>query len=151
MAQKLTPCLWTDDIEGASAYYSGIFKSKGGVTSRFPDGRALTAHVDILGTTFMFLGDQTEFRPNESISFMIDCKDQAEVDYYWNHFVSDGGEESMCGWCKDKYGISWQVVPSAIQRTVQGPDATGRERAMQAMFRMRKLVVADLEAAYAGN
>lgn len=151
MAQKLTPCIWTADIEGAAKYYGDVFKTKGAVTSRFPDGRPLTGHVDVLGTTFMFLGDQTEFKPNESISFMIDCVDQAEVDYYWNRFVGDGGQESMCGWCKDKYGISWQVVPSAMQRTIGGPDAKGRERALAAMMKMKKLVVADLEKAYAGK
>ena len=91
MAQKLTPCLWMQDIEGAAKYYSEVFKSDGKVAARYPDGRPLTAHVDILGTTFMLLGDQTEFKPNESVSFTIDCKDQAEVDYYWNHFVGDGG------------------------------------------------------------
>ena len=119
-------------------------RSKGDVTSRFPDGRPLTGHVDILGTTFMILGDQTELKPNDSISFMIDCKDQAEVDYYWNRFIGDGGEESMCGWCKDKFGFSWQVVPAAMQRTIGGTDAAGRERALNAMMKMRKLVVADL-------
>jgi len=150
MSQKLTPSLWMPDIEAAARYYSGVFKSKGGVTSRFPDGRPLTAHVDILGTTFMLLGDSQDFKPNPSISFLIDCADQAEVDYYWNHFVGDGGAESQCGWCSDKYGISWQVVPSAMMRTLGGPDKAGSARAMQAMLKMKKLIVADLEAAYAG-
>jgi predicted 3-demethylubiquinone-9 3-methyltransferase (glyoxalase superfamily) len=152
MPQNLTPCFWMPDIEAAAKYYADVFKSKGEVTSRFPDGRPLTAHVDILGTTFMILGDSQDFRPNESISFMVNCKDQAEVDYYWTRFVGDGGEESMCGWCKDKFGISWQVVPEgALFATTQGPDAAGRERALAAMMKMRKLVIADLEKAYAGN
>jgi predicted 3-demethylubiquinone-9 3-methyltransferase (glyoxalase superfamily) len=151
MPQKLTPSLWMPEIEAAAAYYSDVFKSKGGVTSRFPDGRPLTAHVDILGITFMLLGDSQDFKPNESVSFLIDCTDQAEVDYYWNRFVGDGGAESQCGWCKDKYGVSWQVVPAAMQSYLGGPDAAGRERAMQAMFKMKKLIVADLEKAYAGK
>jgi predicted 3-demethylubiquinone-9 3-methyltransferase (glyoxalase superfamily) len=151
MAQKLTPCLWMQDIEGAASYYSEVFKTKGGVSARYPDGRPLTAHVDILGTTFMLLGDQTQFKPNESVSFTIDCKDQAEVDYYWNHFVGDGGEESMCGWCKDKYGYSWQVTPEVMNRTIGGPDPEGRKRAFEAMMKMRRLIVADLEKAYVGK
>ena len=150
MAQKLTPSLWMPDIEAAATYYAEVFKSKGGITSRFPDGRPLTAHVDILGTTFMILGDSQDFNPNESISFLIDCADQAEVDYYWNHFVGDGGAESQCGWCKDKFGISWQVVPSAMQNFLGGPDKEGAGRAMQAMMKMKKLIVADLEKAYKG-
>ncbi|HVY51422.1 MAG TPA: VOC family protein [Devosia sp.] len=152
MPQTLTPCLWVPDIEAAATYYGDVFRSKGAVTARFPDGRPLTGHVEILGTTFMILGDQTEFRPNESVSFMISCKDQAEVDYYWNRFVGDGGEESMCGWCKDRFGFSWQVVPEkALFSTTQGPDPAGRARAIAAMMKMRKLIVADLERAYAGK
>lgn len=100
MSQKLTPTLWMENIEEAASYYAQVFKSKGGVSARFPDGRPLTAHVEILGTSFMLLGDTRDFRFNESVSFLIDCKDQAEVDYYWNHFVGDGGAESQCGWCK---------------------------------------------------
>ncbi len=151
MTQKLTPCLWMQDIEGAANYYAEVFRSKANLTARYPDGRPLTAHVDILGTTFMLLGDQTQFKPNESVSFTIDCKDQAEVDYYWNHLVGDGGTESMCGWCKDKYGYSWQVTPAAISRTVGGSDPEGRMRAFEAMMKMKKLIVADLESAYAGK
>ncbi len=151
MSQKLTPCLWIDEIEEAANYYASVFKSKGSVTARLPDGKPLTAHVDILGTNFMILGDSRDWKFNESVSFMIDCKDQAEVDYYWNHFVGDGGEESMCGWCKDKFGLSWQVIPQQLQATMGGSDKAGAQRAMEAMFKMRKIIVADLEAAYAGK
>lgn len=151
MAQKLTPSLWIADIKAGAEYYASVFKSKAPTYSYFPDGRPLTAHVDILGTTFMILGDKTDFQFTESVSFLIDCKDQTEVDHYWNHFVGDGGEESMCGWCKDKFGLSWQVVPDAMMRTVGGPDSAGRTRALNAMMKMHKLVVADLENAYAGN
>ncbi len=151
MSQKLTPSLWMENIEEAAAYYAGVFKSKGEITARLPDGKPLTAHVDILGTTFMLLGETRDFKFNESVSFMIDCKDQAEVDYYWSHFVGDGGAESQCGWCKDKFGLSWQIVPQQIRSTVHGPDKEGSARAMQAMLKMQKLIVADLEAAYAGK
>lgn len=151
MPQKLTPSLWMENIEEAAAYYAKVFKSKGQITARLPDGKPLTAHVDILGTTFMLLGETRDFKFNESVSFMIDCKDQAEVDYYWSNFVGDGGAESQCGWCKDKFGLSWQVVPQQIWNTVHGPDKVGSARAMQAMFKMQRLIVADLEAAYAGK
>lgn len=151
MSQKLTPSLWIEDIEGAANYYAKVFKSEAPRIGRFPDGRPITAHVDILGTTFMILGDNTEFKFTESVSFLIDCKDQAEVDYYWNTFIGDGGAESMCGWCKDKFGLSWQIVPEAIQRTIGGSDKAGSARALAAMMKMRKLIVADLENAYAGK
>ena len=85
------------------------------------------------------------------MSFSIDCADQAEVDYFWNKFVGEGGEESMCGWCKDRFGLSWQVVPKQMFDTVYGKDPAGANRAMQAMLQMRKLDVAGLEKAYAGK
>lgn len=151
MSQKLTPTLWMENIEEAASYYAQVFKSKGGVSARFPDGRPLTAHVEILGTSFMLLGDTRDFKFNESVSFLIDCKDQAEVDYYWNHFVGDGGAESQCGWCKDKFGLSWQVIPQQLQATMSGPDRAGAQRAMEAMLKMNKIIVAELEAAYAGK
>ena len=152
MPGKITPCLWMSDIVAAGEYYARIFNSpEAPRIARMPDGNPITVHVDILGTTFMLLGQSPDFTFNESVSFMIDCKDQAEVDYYWTHFVGDGGAESQCGWCKDRFGLSWQVVPQQIFATVHGPDPEGAQRAMQAMFKMRKLIVADLEAAYAGT
>lgn len=152
MTQKITPSLWFDDrIAEAARYYAEVFKGKIVDTANYPDGRMLTAHVDILGTTFMLLNGGPEFPFTEAVSFTIDCNDQAEVDYYWNRFVGDGGAESTCGWCKDKYGLSWQVVPAAIGRTIGGPDKAGSARAMQAMLQMKKLIVADLEKAYAGH
>jgi predicted 3-demethylubiquinone-9 3-methyltransferase (glyoxalase superfamily) len=95
-------------------------------------------------------GEPTRFPFTEAVSFMIDCADQAEVDYFWNAFVGNGGAESMCGWCKDRFGLSWQVVPKQIFSTVFGADQAGAGRAMQAMLGMKKLIVADLEKAYAG-
>jgi predicted 3-demethylubiquinone-9 3-methyltransferase (glyoxalase superfamily) len=151
MSQKLTPCLWFDDrIEEAANYYAAVFKGKVTNIAHYPDGRVLTAHVDMLGTTFMLLNGGADFKFSEAVSFMIDCKDQAEVDYYWNHFVNDGGEESQCGWCKDKFGLSWQVIPEALGRTMGGSDKAGAARAFEAMMKMKKLIVADLEKAYAG-
>ena len=152
MSQKITPCLWFDDrIADAGDYYARIFKGKIRDKSSYPDGRVLTLNVDILGTTFTLLNGGPQFSFSEAISFYIDCKDQAEIDYYWNSLTTDGGEESMCGWVKDKFGVSWQIAPmAALGRTISGPDAAGRGRAMEAMMKMHKLVIADLEKAYAG-
>jgi predicted 3-demethylubiquinone-9 3-methyltransferase (glyoxalase superfamily) len=151
MSQKITPCLWFDDrIEEAANYYAKIFKGKVTGMSRYPDGRVLTAHVDMLGLTFMLLNGGPLFKFTEAVSFSIDCKDQAEVDYYWNSFVGDGGKESQCAWCSDKYGLSWQVVPEVMARCLGGPDKAGAARAMQAMMKMQKIIVADIEKAYAG-
>jgi predicted 3-demethylubiquinone-9 3-methyltransferase (glyoxalase superfamily) len=151
MSQKITPCLWFDDrISEAADYYARVFKGKILDTSKYPDGRMLTANVDILGTTFTLLNGGPNFTFSEAISFYIDCKNQTEVDYYWDTLTADGGAESMCGWVKDKYGVSWQVAPmAALGRTLSGPDAAGRQRAMAAMMKMKKLVIADLEKAYA--
>lgn len=157
MTQKITPCLWFDDrIEDAANYYARIFKGRVTNISRYgeavPDmaGKVLTAHVEMLGTTFMLLNGGPEFTFSEAVSFYVDCEDQAEIDYYWENLVADGGEESMCGWLKDKFGLSWQIVPKSMAHTVGGPDREGAKRAMQAMFKMHKLVIADLEAAYRG-
>lgn len=153
MSQKITPCLWFDDrIAAAGDYYARIFKGKILDKSSYPDGRVLTLNVDILGTTFTLLNGGPNFTFSEAISFYIDCKDQTEIDYYWDSLTADGGEESMCGWVKDKFGVSWQIAPmAALGRTLSGPDAAGRGRAMEAMMKMHKLVIADLEKAYAGK
>ena len=151
--QKITACLWFDDrIEDAVKFYTSVFKG-GKVldTSRYPDGRILTANIEILGQTFQLLNGGPRFKFTEAVSFSIDCKDQAEVDYYWNALIADGGEESMCAWCKDKFGLSWQVVPEALPKLLGGSDKAGAGRAMQAMLQMRKIIVADLEKAYAGK
>jgi predicted 3-demethylubiquinone-9 3-methyltransferase (glyoxalase superfamily) len=99
----------------------------------------------------MLLNGGPDFKFTEAVSFSVDCKDQAEVDYYWNALTADGGEESMCAWLKDKYGLSWQIVPEALPRLLSGSDKAGAGRAMQAMMQMKKIVVADLEKAYAGK
>jgi predicted 3-demethylubiquinone-9 3-methyltransferase (glyoxalase superfamily) len=149
--QKVTPCLWFNDrIEEAAEYYARIFKGRVKSMSRYPDGRPLVAEVEILGTVFQLLNGGPEFGFTEAISFSVDCKDQAEVDYYWNALTADGGEESMCSWLKDRFGLSWQIVPEALPRLLNGPDKAGAGRAMQAMMGMRKIIVADIEKAYAG-
>jgi predicted 3-demethylubiquinone-9 3-methyltransferase (glyoxalase superfamily) len=152
MSQKITPCLWFDDrIEAAANFYAKVFKGKITSIQKYPDGRVLTAHVDILGTTFMLLNGGPVHKFTEANSYVIDCKDQAEVDYYWDALLADGGTEDMCAWLKDQFGLSWQIVPEALPRLIGGPDQAGAGRALEAMFKMRKIVVADLEKAYAGK
>jgi predicted 3-demethylubiquinone-9 3-methyltransferase (glyoxalase superfamily) len=152
MSQKLTPCLWfKSDAEPAALYYAKLFGSMPPSINRMPDGSVLTAHIDILGTTFMLLNGNEKHSFNEGTSFLVDCKDQAEVDRYWNTLISDGGSENMCGWCKDKFGVSWQIIPEALGRTMGGSDRAGAGRAVQAMFKMKKIIGADREKAYAGK
>lgn len=155
---KIMPCLWLDNrIDEAIDFYTSTFKSAKvhDIKRQTPDGPAFTAVIELEGHKFMLLngsqgGEPTRFPFTEAVSFMIDCADQAEVDYFWNAFVGNGGAESMCGWCKDRFGLSWQVVPKQIFSTVFGADQAGAGRAMQAMLGMKKLIVADLEKAYAG-
>lgn len=150
---KPMPCLWFDDrIDDAIKFYSETFKSAKvhELVRHAPDKPAFTAIIELDGQKFFLLNGGPQFKFTEAVSFMIDCDGQEEVDHFWNTFVDNGGEESMCGWCKDKFGLSWQVVPKQIFETVFGPDKAGAERAMQAMLSMRKLVVADLQKAYEG-
>jgi predicted 3-demethylubiquinone-9 3-methyltransferase (glyoxalase superfamily) len=154
---QIMPCLWFNNrIDEAIDYYTSTFKSAQ-VLQRMRQGDqpTFTAVIELAGQKFFLLnGDGSQpsrFPFSEAVSFMIECEDQAEVDHYWNHFVGDGGAESMCGWCSDKFGVSWQVVPKQLHQTVGGSDPAGAQRAMQAMLKMRKLVVADLEKAYRGE
>ena len=154
---KIMPCLWFNNrIDEAIEFYTSTFKSAKvhQVERQNPDGPAFTAVIELEGNKFMLLNgsgaEASQFPFTEAVSFMIDCDGQEEVDYFWNKFVGDGGEESMCGWCKDKFGLSWQVVPKQIFETVFGKDPAGAKRAMDAMLKMRKLDVPTLEKAYAG-
>jgi predicted 3-demethylubiquinone-9 3-methyltransferase (glyoxalase superfamily) len=150
---KIMPCLWFDNrIDEAIAFYTETFKSAKvhDIKRQSPDGPAFTAVIELEGQKFLLLNGGPDFKFTEAVSFTIDCQDQAEVDYFWNTFVDNCGEESMCGWCKDKFGLSWQVVPKQVFETVFGQDPAGANRAMQAMMQMRKLDVAKLEKAYAG-
>lgn len=155
---KITPCLWfNNSIDDAIEFYTGTFKDGKviDVQRQDPDGAAFTATIELAGHRFFLLNgsgqDKSQFPFSEAVSFMIECDGQEEVDYFWNTFVDNGGEESMCGWCKDRFGLSWQVVPKQVFETVFGKDPSGAGRAMQAMLQMRKLDVAALEKAYAGN
>lgn len=147
---KVKPCLWFDDeIEDAVNFYVALFGDGSSIKhiSRYPDGRALTIEFDLRGQNFMALNGRRKAAFNESVSFVVDCKDQAEVDHFWNAMTADGGEESQYAWLKDRYGVSWQIVPRRLVELMSDPDRGRAGRAMQAMMQMRKIVVADLDKA----
>jgi len=148
----ITPFLWLNHpIDEVIAYYSSVFD---GVIvndeQRMPDGSLLTATVTIAGQRVGLLSGGPEVPPSDAFSLMVSVETQDEVDRYWNALTADGGQESQCGWLKDKYGIAWQIIPTALGRLIGDPDPARAGRAMQAMFAMRKIVIADLEAAAAG-
>lgn len=149
---KITPFLWFDDqAEEAMNFYVSIFEnSKVLSVSPGPDGKAFSVEFELDGQRFMGLNAGPQFKFNESISFFVDCETQEEVDELWAKLTADGGEESMCGWLKDKYGLSWQIIPSALGRMLADKDPERANRVMQAMLKMQKIVVADLQKAYDG-
>jgi predicted 3-demethylubiquinone-9 3-methyltransferase (glyoxalase superfamily) len=162
-APTITPCLWFDDnAEEAVTFYTRIFKdSKIGRVSRYgeagravhgkPPGTVMTIAFELNGQPFTALNGGPVFKFNEAISFQIACRDQKEVDYYWEK-LSEGGDPKaqQCGWLKDKYGVSWQIVPTAVMDILGGPASQKSQRAMTAMLQMKKIDIAQLERAYAG-
>ena len=156
MAQKITPNLWFDgNAEEAANFYVDVFDD-GRITkvAHYPEGsgsagKVVTVEWELNGQTFIGINGGPQFKFDEAVSFMITCKDQAEVDYYWER-LTDGGEESQCGWLRDRFGLSWQVVPEGIDELFSDPDPTKAERAWQAMMKMRKLDVAELRSAAEG-
>ena len=151
---SIMPCLWIDDrIDAAIDFYTSTFRTARvvEVVRPEPDRPAFTAVIELENQRFMLLNGGPEFPFTEAVSFVIDCDGQEEVDYFWNRFVGEGGEESQCGWCKDRFGLSWQVVPRQLTEALAGPDRDGADRAMQAMLKMRKIIVADVQKAYAGE
>jgi predicted 3-demethylubiquinone-9 3-methyltransferase (glyoxalase superfamily) len=151
--KKITPFLWFDtQAEDAMNFYVSLFKnSKVNNVSRAPDGKAFTVSFELDGQEFMGLNAGPQFKFNESISMYVNCEDQAEVDYFWNKLTADGGEESMCGWLKDKFGLSWQIIPKQLGELMGDPDPEKSQRVMQAMLKMQKIIVADLQKAYDGK
>jgi predicted 3-demethylubiquinone-9 3-methyltransferase (glyoxalase superfamily) len=153
-----TTCLWLDgQAEEAANHYTSIFKhSKIGRVGRYneagpgPAGTVLAVDFEINGQKFVALNGGPEFTFNEAISFQIHCADQDEVDYYWSK-LSEGGQESGCGWLKDKYGVSWQVIPTVLMDMIVDSDPEKAKRATEAMLGMTKLDVAALQKAYAGE
>ena len=152
----ITPFLWFDNnAEEAMDFYCSIFKdAKKGNISRYgegapvPAGTVMTATFELQGQEFMVLNGGPLFKFNESISFFVDCDDQAEVDELWAK-LTEGGEESQCGWLKDKFGLSWQIIPKALGRLLGDSDPKKSAAAMQAMLKMQKIDVAELEKAAA--
>ncbi len=107
----------------------------------------LTVEFELFGQRYIAINSGNEFKFNESVSFMINCEDQAEIDYYWEQLTKDGGEESVCGWLKDKYGLSWQVTPTNWEQMMNNPDGTVNTKAFQAMMKMKKIIIKDIENA----
>jgi len=150
--KKITPFLWFDrQAEEAMNFYVSLFKnSKVNNISRGPDGRAFTVSFELDGQEFMGLNAGPLFKFNESISMFVSCEDQTEVDYFWGKLIADGGEESMCGWLKDKFGMSWQIVPKQLGELMGDSDPQKSGRVMQSMLKMQKIIIADLQKAYDG-
>lgn len=151
--KKITPFLWFDtQAEEAMNFYVSIFKnSKVHNISRGPDGKAFIVSFELDGQEFMALNAGPQFKFNESISMYVDCADQTEVDDLWNKLTADGGEESMCGWLKDKYGLSWQIIPRQLGELMADSDPVKAGRVRDAMLQMQKISVADLQKAYDGK
>jgi len=155
---KVTPFLWFDDQaeQAAEFYVSLIPNSKITGVSRYGEagpgvpGSAMTVTFELDGLPVTALNGGPVYKLTEAFSFSVSCEGQAEVDRLWNALIAGGGEESRCGWLKDRFGLSWQIVPKALPRLLGDPDRARANRAMQAMLKMNKLVVADLEAAAAG-
>jgi predicted 3-demethylubiquinone-9 3-methyltransferase (glyoxalase superfamily) len=163
MTSNITPCLWFDtEAEDAARFYTSVFKdSKITAISRYPDtgeemhgkapGSVLMVAFELNGRSFTALNGGPNFKLNEAVSFQIECEDQEEVDYYWDR-LSEGGdpEAQQCSWLKDKFGLSWQVVPKIMLKYLTDPDTAGSRRAFLAMVQMKKLDIAELKRAFAG-
>jgi predicted 3-demethylubiquinone-9 3-methyltransferase (glyoxalase superfamily) len=148
--KKITPFLWFDtEAEEAMNFYVSIFKNSKvlGVTPG-PNNRAMSVNFELEGQEFIGLNAGPQFKFNEAISFLVDCKTQAEVDELWQKLTADGGEESMCGWLKDKYGLSWQIIPTALGTMLADPDPEKAGRVMQTMLKMNKIDIQALQNAY---
>jgi predicted 3-demethylubiquinone-9 3-methyltransferase (glyoxalase superfamily) len=154
---KISPCLWFNgEAEAAAKHYTTIFPDSrilsvdraAADTPSGPKDMVLTVNFSIGGQTFIGLNGGPDFKFNESISFSIDCDDQAEVDRYWDALIAGGGEPSVCGWLKDRFGVSWQVIPRQLPEMLQSPDREAAGRAMEAMLKMTKIEVKGLEEAF---
>jgi predicted 3-demethylubiquinone-9 3-methyltransferase (glyoxalase superfamily) len=156
MKDHLITCLWFDTQgEEAAQFYTSVFPSaKLGEITRYgaagprPEGTVMTVSFELMGQEFLALNGGPEFTFNEAVSFQILCDDQEEVDRYWDT-LSEGGEQGPCGWLRDRFGLSWQVVPTALPRLLKQTDAETSQRVMQAMMGMKKLVIDELERAAA--
>lgn len=142
--QKITTFLWFDgQAEEAAKFYTSLFKN-----SKIVSANPMSVVFELDGQEFYALNGGPQFKFTEAISLFVKCETQEEIDYFWNKFTADGGQESMCGWCKDKYGLSWQIVPNVLGQLIGGSDPAKAQNAMQAMLKMKKLDIAQLTAAY---
>ena len=157
---NLTTCLWFDgQAREAAKFYTSIFPESELAdnwiaptdTPGNNQGEEVVVNFKIFGQNFIALNGGPQFPHSEAISFQIPCKDQEEIDKYWNLLTADGGTESQCGWLKDKFGVSWQVTSPEMMKYLGGSDPQGSQRATQAMLKMRKIILADLEKAYFAN
>jgi predicted 3-demethylubiquinone-9 3-methyltransferase (glyoxalase superfamily) len=161
--QKITPCLWFDDnAEEAVNFYTSIFKNSSiknilrydaasAAASGRPEGSVLTIDFQLEGQDYMALNGGPIFKFTEAVSFSVDCKTQEEVDEYWEKLTADGGQESQCSWLKDKYGLSWQIVPTVLPEMLRDEDPEKAGRVMQAMLKMKKIDIATLKRTYDGE
>lgn len=156
---KNTICLWYDnDAEGAARFYAEIFPDSSiGAVHRAPgdypsgkEGDVLTVEFTVMGVACVGLNGGATFKHNEAFSFQVATEDQDETDRYWNAIVGNGGQEGECGWCKDKWGISWQITPIALTKAYTSPDRAVAKRAFDAMMPMKKIDISTIEAAFRG-
>ena len=157
---KISPCLWFDgEAEEAARFYTSLFPNSHidsvdrspADTPSGPEGSVITVNFTLAGQSYLALNGGPDFKFNEAVSFSIDCDDQAEVDRYWDALLADGGEPSVCGWLHDRFGLSWQVIPRQLPEMLNSKDRDAARRAMQAMLKMVKIDVAELERAARGE
>jgi predicted 3-demethylubiquinone-9 3-methyltransferase (glyoxalase superfamily) len=160
MTTKITPCLWFDgQAEEAANFYAATFpdsavKSVNRAPGDYPSGKTgdvLTVEFTVLGMDFLGLNGGPQFKFDEAVSFMVYTDDQAETDRYWKAIVENGGQESVCGWCKDKFGLSWQITPRRLMELTTSKDTVTAKRAFDAMLDMTKIDIAKLEGAAKGE
>jgi predicted 3-demethylubiquinone-9 3-methyltransferase (glyoxalase superfamily) len=153
--ERITPCLWFDtQAEEAANFYVSLFPnsrivsvSHYGDAGPRPAGMVMTVEFELDGRSYVALNGGPDFTFNEALSFQVSCADQDEVDYYWSR-LAEGGEEGPCGWLKDKYGLWWQIIPTALTELLSDPDPAKSQAVMRSMLGMKKIVVSELEAAY---